>query len=232
MHRPMFLGAKFKFRREREMKTKGERKEEKKRNVAWWAGKKSSCCVPSIPSPAKYRHVQVIIQSGREERVFQPRHRARIKPWPTSNFTALNDQSSFAITRNRICRWGTMGWQGAYRTGRSARKLERAQVGPDYASRVVFHHRIPRILFTAGAWMRAHLSPWRLPWNSLAWILIASHKIRRNSRLELKMFKRCWKNFFLFSLYRNNSWEKLWYLRENVLKVKERKNKLFIDTCG
>lgn len=74
----MFLGAKFKFRREREMKTKGERKEEKKRNVAWWAGKKSSCCVPSIPSPAKYRHVQVIIQSGREERVFQPRHRARI----------------------------------------------------------------------------------------------------------------------------------------------------------
>lgn len=107
------------------MKTKEERKKgKKKRNRDRVVGsKKSSSCVPSIPCPAKYRHVQVIIQSGREERVFQPRHRARIshdlRQISRLSRRETKVRSRTTITRNRYA--GREQWTDGRAQDRSTR---------------------------------------------------------------------------------------------------------------
>lgn len=118
---------------------------------------------------------------------------------------------------------GNNGLTGAYRTGRSARKLQWHKLAPIMRAASLpsdssdsFHGRCVNA--------RAPL-PWRLPWNSLAcnvWILIASHKIRRKSWLAIRiqMFKNCWKNFFPVLIIEVEiscgRREKLWCLRKNV----------------
>lgn len=120
--------------------------------------KKSSCCVPSsIPSPAKYRHVQVIIQSGREERVFQPRHRARISH-DLRQISRLSRGETKVRSRTTITRNRHAGREQWAHTG-PVDPLENSN-GTSWPRLCEprRYHRILRILFTAGVWMRAHLS--------------------------------------------------------------------------
>lgn len=152
-----FLGAKFEFQRKEKWKQKGRgKKEEKKQRsrggqqeVEFLRSKYSVSC--EIPSRAGYNS----IREGRA--CFSTASPRKDQPWPTSNFTALTprDQSSFThhYHSESLCREGTMDWRA--RTG-PVDPLENSN-GRSWPRLCEprRHHRILRILFTAGVWMRA-----------------------------------------------------------------------------
>lgn len=138
-------------REEKRKKEKKQRSRGGQQEVEFLRSKYSESC--EIPSRAGYNS----IQEGRA--CFSTASPRKDQPWPTSNFTALTrrDQSSFThhYHSESLCQEGTMDWRAhagpvdplENSNGRSWPRLCEPRR----------YHRILRILFTAGVWMRAHL---------------------------------------------------------------------------